>query len=318
MANLNNSPLNSSFLNFLRPKYNILHLLKDTIFSLIAIGILIFISYIGITNSRKLFKPKTLASSDYIQDKRLNQKNGFLPLFNINHIREKTALVPRDFLKNIPDDLLNTNDSNFRKKSFISIMLPNILLANDLILKDRKELQNILNNRRTLKPLQILWIRKKLSEYKIKNNDLMELSRRMNIIPPSLALAQAAIESGWGTSRFARKGNALYGEWIWPKKGRTDRGITPTSREEGKNHQIKKFNSIFDAVNSYMKNLNIHRAYQMLRFSRAKNINGNMVDPMIDSLTAYSELGQEYVDLLHQIITKNKLRDFDHIKLRRK
>ncbi len=302
-------------LNLSPTRYSFFHLIRDIITCLIGISFLLFISHIGIIKSQNLFTAKTLTEADFISRKEIQENKNFFPLFNISDVRKNIKPVPRAFLQHIPKESSVMSKNNNLKKSFISIMLPNILLSNDMIKEDMKILKAIFKAKKSLKKLKafhIFWLRHKFKEYKIKDNDYNELKSRMNIIPPSLALTQAAIESGWGTSRFARAGNALYGEWIWPKKGQNDLGIIPKGRESGKTHQIKKFDNIFAAVRSYMRNLNTHRAYKKLRIAREQSLD---VNPMINSLTSYSEKGEEYVHLVHNIIKTNKFTDFDSSKL---
>ena len=132
-----------------------------------------------------------------------------------------------------------------------------------------------------------------------------------NRIPPSLALAQAAIESGWGKSYFVKKANNIYGQWTY--KGR---GIIPRGREEGKKHKIKIFDSLQDSVRGYMHNLNTHNAYKDFRAMREKmgdNFDGiNAANTMI----SYSGIGQKYIDMLQNMIAREQWYkyDFESIK----
>jgi len=132
----------------------------------------------------------------------------------------------------------------------------------------------------------------------------------------SLALAQAAIESGWGTSRFAREGNALFGQWVW---GEAAKGLIPEDRQDGMNHKIRAFESPLEAVTSYIRNLNTHRAYRHMRDIRATmRSEGRMPDGHVlaEGLEAYSEKGRDYIDLVRDIIAANDLRALDHATLR--
>jgi Bax protein len=133
---------------------------------------------------------------------------------------------------------------------------------------------------------------------------------RVDEIPPSLALAQAAIESAWGTSRFAVQGNNLFGQWCY-KKGC---GLVPLRRDSGSRHEVAKFSSVTQSVNAYMRNLNTHRAYSDLRANRAQlkateqNVTGHL---LAANLLDYSELREVYVEEIRAVIRINKLAQYD-------
>ena len=135
----------------------------------------------------------------------------------------------------------------------------------------------------------------------------------MDIIPTSLAIAQAAKETGWGTSRFAQEGNALFGQWTW-----SGDGLRPKNAEEGKNHKVMKFNILQASVRAYQRNLNTHSTYKDFRKARAKLRDSNKpLDSMelTKYLNKYAETGNQYVEVLQKIINQNKLKDFDDAKL---
>ena len=195
-----------------------------------------------------------------------------------------------------------------------------ILRANELILKDRKRLETIRSTYKTNKSLaetDLLWIKKLASLYKVNFEDgqvsadiLDALWTRVDVVPPSLALAQSAEESGWGTSRFAAEGNAFYGQWTWG-----DNAITPKEqRKELGNYGIAAFESIQESICAYMLNLNTHNAYASLRGKRAElrereeKITGYI---LAEQLTKYSERGQEYVDGLKSLMDYNRLGPVD-------
>lgn len=138
--------------------------------------------------------------------------------------------------------------------------------------------------------------------------------QRVDIIPPSLALAQAAKESGWGTSRFARNGNALFGQWTWDE----DQGMEPKDRPEGTDHLVREFDTLLDSVEAYMLNLNRHRAYRELRSLRAgMRKRGEPIDgiSLAGGLESYSELGMEYVERIRSMIDLNQLLALDNAEL---
>ena len=137
----------------------------------------------------------------------------------------------------------------------------------------------------------------------------MELKLRMDIVPVSIAIAQAAKESGWGTSRFALEGNAMFGQWTWGKKG-----IAPLERDENKGHKILKFPILRSSVQAYKNNLNTHKGYREFREKRAelrkmnKKISGL---ELVNYLHNYAATGSEYTKVLKKIIDQNELTDFD-------
>ena len=164
--------------------------------------------------------------------------------------------------------------TRLKKETFIKIVLPLIVAENERILEDKKKLQRISQKKFTT-DLEKQWLRQKLLEYKVKKGNIKELIVRVDIIPTSIALAQAAKESGWGTSRFALEGNAIFGQWTW-----SGQGIAPLDRESDKNHKILKFPILRASVKAYQNNLNTHKSYVKFREKRLslrnknKNISG--------------------------------------------
>lgn len=231
--------------------------------------------------------------------------------------------VPRIFLASLPSALPTIDTVQDRKALFVSAMLPLILRANELILADRATIRRMRDNLATGKGLrnsERAWLRRREQEYRLRPTGkrtvahLNRLLQRVDIVPPSLALTQAAIESGWGTSRFAQQGNALFGEWLWGE----GRGIVPTNRDAGKDHRIKAFDYLLDSVRSYMTNLNRNRAYQALRDRRAElRAAGQHVTgaALIPTLIAYSERGGDYVEDLYQVMQFNQFDRFDSARL---
>ena len=145
------------------------------------------------------------------------------------------------------------------------------------------------------------------------NKDLPTLKIRMDEVPVSMAIAQAAKETGWGTSRFAQEGNALFGQWTW-----SGEGIKPSEADNGSSHKVMKFKVLQASVRAYQRNLNTHSSYKEFRSARAElRDKGKKPDSMILSeyLDKYAETGKEYVRVLQQIIKQNNLTDFDDAKL---
>ena len=135
----------------------------------------------------------------------------------------------------------------------------------------------------------------------------------MDEVPVSMAIAQAAKETGWGTSRFAQEGNALFGQWTW-----SGEGIKPSDADDDSTHKVMKFKVLQASVRAYQRNLNTHSSYKDFRSARAElRDEGKKLDSMIltEYLDKYAETGKEYVKVLQQIIKQNNLTDFDDAKL---
>ena len=206
----------------------------------------------------------------------------------------------------------NLQSVQLKKETFIKIVLPLIVAENEKILDDREKLK-VLSEKKFTSDLEKQWLRQKLLEYKVKKGNLEELMIRMDVVPASIALAQAAKESGWGTSRFALEGNAIFGQWTWDGQG-----IAPLKRDGGKNHKILKFPILRASVKAYKNNLNTHKSYYKFREKRKslrdknKKISGLK---LTDTLKNYAQTGSEYTKILNQIIKQNRLSDFELVRL---
>ena len=214
------------------------------------------------------------------------------------------------YLTKLPRDLKTLGNTKQKRELFIKIILPLILDENNKITEDRKKLFSILNkNFNTVG--ERVWLKRRFKEYKIEDKDLSKLKMRMDIIPVSIALAQAANESGWGTSRFAKDYNAFFGEYTYD----FSKGVLPLDREEGKTHFVKAFSSSDKSVESYFRNINTHHAYKDFRLirklMREKN-NFSDVDLLVSTLDSYAE-DEKYIKTINLIIKTNKLNQFDRI-----
>jgi Bax protein len=199
-----------------------------------------------------------------------------------------------------------------RKEFFIQIVLPLILQENNNLRLDRKRLFSIINKSNN-SYVEKKWLNKKYKQYGIPSKDLSTLKIRMDEVPVSLALAQAAKETGWGTSRFAQEGNALFGQWTW-----SGEGLKPKEAEKSEGHKVMKFNVLQASVRAYQRNLNTHKTYKEFRLARAKlRDSGEPLDSIVLSqyLDKYAETGQQYVKIIQKIIKQNNLKDFDNAKL---
>ena len=199
-----------------------------------------------------------------------------------------------------------------RKEFFIQIVLPLILQENNKIRLERKRLFSIINKSNNT-DLERKWLDKKYKQYGIPSKDLSTLKIRMDEVPVSLALAQAAKETGWGTSRFAQEGNALFGQWTW-----SGEGLKPKDSDKNEGHKVMKFNVLQASVRAYQRNLNTHSTYKEFRKARAElRDEGKKLDSLVlaQYLNNYAETGEKYVEVLQKIIEQNNLKDFDDAKL---
>jgi len=291
--------------------------------------------------SKKIFK-NTLegkeVSNDNGLDKKLNLENLFDDIFDINqnspsdvvrlnastldqlfkdtkydleNIREDKTVKPIE-ISLLPTELKNIENSKVKKDLFIKIVLPLILEENNTVRIDRKMLFSILNkNNNSAK--EKLWLKKKFKQYGIVDKDLSTLKVRMDIVPVSIAIAQAAKETGWGTSRFAIEGNALFGQWTW-----SGEGIKPAAADSDTKHKVMKFKVLKASVRAYIRNLNTHSSYREFRKERAiqrdnlKDLNSIL---LVEYLNEYAQTGKEYTKILKKIIEQNSLTDFDDAQI---
>ena len=231
--------------------------------------------------------------------------------YKLNDVRKNKVAKPVEIGK-LPYELKDIQSVKKRKELFIQIILPLVLEENNKILLDRKKLFAILNKNNNSKS-DNEWLNKKFKQYGISNKDLPTLKRRMDIIPPSMAIAQAAKETGWGTSRFALEGNALFGQWTY-----TDKGIKPAAADAGTTHKVMMFNVLKSSVRAYARNLNTHKSYLKLRYVRAiqrDNIGKLNSLELVEYLDRYAETGKKYTVILKKIIEQNSLTDFDDVRI---
>ena len=231
--------------------------------------------------------------------------------YSLKDVRKKKLVKPVA-LTLLPAEIKMIESSKQRKEFFIQIILPLILQENNNIKLDRKRLFSIINKSNN-SSLEKKWLDKKYKQYGVSSKDLSILKIRMDEIPVSLAIAQAAKETGWGTSRFAQEGNALFGQWTW-----SGEGLKPKDADKNEGHKVMKFNVLQASVRAYQRNLNTHSSYKNLRKARAElRDRGQPLDSLIlvNYLNEYAETGQKYVDVLTQIINQNNLKDFDDAKL---
>ena len=230
--------------------------------------------------------------------------------YDLDIIR-KTKKVTPIYISVLPTEIGKIESTKEKKEIFIKIILPLILRENEEIISDRKKLFRILGKVKNTRA-EKKWLKFKLKQYKVINSDLSELKIRMDIIPVSLAIAQAAKETGWGTSRFALEGNALFGQWTYSADG-----LKPENDITG-NHKVRKFNILQASVRAYKRNLNSHKVYKNFRSERAKlRERGEKINSLklVKYLDKYAGTGKLYTQILEKIIKQNSLMDFDQAKL---
>ena len=232
--------------------------------------------------------------------------------YDLNEIR-KSKLVKPIKLSLLPEEIRKIESTKEKKKLFLEIILPLVLEENNRIKLDRIKLFRVLNKKNNSNS-ETRWLNSKFKQYGVVNKDLSTLKIRMDEIPVSLALAQAAKESGWGTSRFAIEGNALFGQWTF-----SGEGIKPAGADSSDgSHKVMKFKVLKASVRAYQRNLNTHNGYREFRKARAlmreKNQKLDSLD-LANYLDKYAATGVEYTKIIKKIIEQNSLQDFDKVKL---
>ena len=231
----------------------------------------------------------------------------------ISNIKIKNNTFENTYLSDTDFDYLNSN-----KKEFVKTVLPIIINENQKIIVTREFLNDLKIKLQTFKTInnnEISKLNKIAKKFNIKYSNkhkldlIEEILANVDIIPNSIALAQAAIESGWGKSRFAKEYNALFGEYTYDQ----NKGVVPLEREHGDKHLIKSFTSYNNSVSSYFKNINSHNAYKEFRdvrnIMRSKN-NFSNISLLLNKLNSYAE-DNNYVSNLHLVIEKNNFNKFN-------
>ena len=231
-------------------------------------------------------------------------------------------LINKKLDKGLLNQNINEIDLSYlskSKKDFVKTLLPLISYQNQNILLDRSKLVTIkisLDNNNTLPKPDLIFLEKISKKYRLKTSNKLkyqivnELLKLVDIIPSSIVLAQAANESGWGTSRFAREFNALFGEYTYDYS----KGVIPLLRDEGEKYLVKSFDSIDKSVQSYFNNLNSHYAYvdfrEVRKVMREQN-NFSNIKLLVNELDSYAA-DKNYIKTINSIININKLSQFDN------
>jgi len=232
--------------------------------------------------------------------------------YDLKKVKETKIVNAGNEISTLPKELKNIESVKRRKELFIKIVLPLIAEENNRINFDRKKLFAILNKNNNSQADKE-WLKTKFKQYNVKNNDLSILKIRMDEIPVSLAIAQAAKETGWGSSRFAQEGNALFGQWTW-----SGDGIKPAAVGKDAKHKVARFTVLKASVKAYQRNLNTHPSYKKFRNERAiqRDNDGKLNSlELVKFLDKYAETGVEYTKVLKKIIEQNSLTDFDDVRI---
>jgi len=238
--------------------------------------------------------------------------------------QEKPSPVPRLDISAVPTQASESNISisvQRKKALFFRMLLPLVIAENQYLSEQHAALVVLFSHDSLLEQAENQsWLMRLMKEYKVKGDIAddkvrRELLKRVDVIPVSLVLAQAANESGWGTSRFVRQGNNLFGEWTYKES----QGLVPLERQEGKRHLVRVFASLRESVRAYLRNLNTGSAYILLRKIRADMREKSQALDSLQlaaGLEKYSERGQDYIDGIRRLIVKNNLSELDTVSLR--
>ncbi len=234
--------------------------------------------------------------------------------YHLDDVRSGRQPVPRILVDQIPVDLHRLDTLTERKRVFIKLMLPLVLSVNEGILADRRRLIELRAKARpvlgALDRHERAWLERLRERYGLRARDLDALLARVDMVPPSLAIAQAVEESGWGTSRFVREGNAVFGQRSFVRGA----GLVPLRRDAGEKHEVRSFERLLDSVVGYAINLNRHPAYREFRMARKiqRAAQGTLDGyALAGTLERYSEDRDAYIRRIRMLIETNGLRAFD-------
>jgi Bax protein len=226
-----------------------------------------------------------------------------------------TGNIPRIFVQDLPNDLSRIVDVERRKQLFAQVVLPQVLRLNESVRADRARLAAIGQTSTSDRPsADAAWLVALARQYRADPADYASLLARVDIVPPSLAIAQGAIESGWGTSRFAVAGNALFGQRTFdPSRA----GFRPKDVENA-DFKVRRFESLMRSIWAYMITLNSHPAHAEFRQLRSQmRQRGDALNSiaLAGTLTRYSEEGEAYTNLVQSVISANNFRTLDDLRL---
>lgn len=255
-----------------------------------------------------------IATSNFVRVDQTAELEAYLP---VKQTLANTESIPRVYVTRLPGDLAVVQDIEHRKNVFILAVLPQILRLNEAIVSQRSRARELWRSKDSGTPISnqdAKWLSSIERLYDVEPGSRRDLLRRMDVIPPSLAIAQASVESGWGTSRFAQKGNAIFGQRTFDEGGR---GLDPAGLDDA-HFKVKRFDSIMRSIWGYMLTLNTHPAHQEFRAlraaARARGEKANSLE-LAATLVNYSEERGAYVRLLRRVIQTSQLRALDQAQL---
>ncbi len=237
--------------------------------------------------------------------------------YTFENCSSHSPILPHLAYNRVPHAFTTIQNPKIQKKMFLQFMVPLVTNENKHIKEQREYLKPLYKKMDAginLTPFDHQWLENRCTEYRLKKCEQNELLKRMDTIPESLVLAQAAIESGWGSSRFAQEGNALFGQWVY----NDSIGMIPSQRLTGESHKVGRFNTPQESIRSYFLNLNTNKAYAQFREKRQQlhkthePLSGLALTP---ELIRYSERKERYVDLLESLIKSNNLEACNGIPL---
>ena len=235
--------------------------------------------------------------------------------YELDAVRSGEAPVPALLAESLPRDLGTVPLHGGRKSLFLAAVLPSVLYCNELVLVRRRRLEQLWNEEPT-PAASGAWVQALAHRYGLGDLAPEELLRRVDTVPVALALAQAAVESGWGTSRFARQGNSLFGVRTWVM----DEGLVPDDSAPGTTFGVRRYRTVTHSVCSYIHNLNVSDHYASFREARQELRRDGVAQQrwgheLAGHLHSYSEQGERYTEVVRSVISGNTLDDFETVTL---
>jgi Bax protein len=218
------------------------------------------------------------------------------------------------YMKRLPERLLSLDDVGERKQYLIDTLLPLILKSNESILQQRSVVEHLKQSLPLLSPEEKQILNSMAEYYMVEpgpsDRMIEELLKRVDVLPVSLILAQAAIESGWGSSRFCYEGNNIFG-----LRTLSGCGIVPKDRDRKETYRVSVFDDLQSCIDYYIWTINTNPKYDELRRIRSMSLSPYDSLSLTRGLKYYSEMGNEYVKRVDEIISYNGLKIYDEYRL---
>ncbi|MDC3090869.1 glucosaminidase domain-containing protein [Rickettsiales bacterium] len=305
---------------------------KKNSYLILTIIFFVFLNYLVVITKKIFFEKTQYNPINYnileSNNNSTNEKQGseFISLAKeMFRIFEEHNFSRQSFLNNtydglivfssLPEDFMSVEPASTRKELFVKTILPIIFLENEKVLAERNKILEWwtdTDGELIMRDYWPDWLKDISEKYLYEGENIGDLLMSVDIVPISLAVSQAAIESGWGTSRYAREGNAVFGQYTYKE----DLGILPKDRPDEGKFLIRKFQTISDSTASYIKNLNTHNAYKDFRENRKKiRMNGEKISgiSLVKYLINYSERKEDYISDVEKMIKDNDFNDFDAV-----